>query len=371
MRAVFVLIALLAVMPCIGLAQNVNTTYIQNHTIELYKQYNVSVLFENVGTLPVEIGIGTPDTWLAVNESHFVINVTNATRMHEITVQILADTDLGSFTRNVPYSLAWQGGSSDSQLTFNLHTIEPQTVLDVVVWTDSFEIPIFQERTGVMRVANNGTITAFNVTISDNYGWITYEKNNFSLAINESKVVEFDISPNLTHTGDTNKTHNITITVQSSNSPKYDRIVHVHIPYFDFGNLTCDFFYEQQEMFRLKKEFCDAHPTASDCLTSPVPLEINKTVYVKEPCNLENLTQEDMNAYGVCRSDLNKTQNQLLVCQANLTATLLGVEQTGEKTLRTAEGSWGQSTGFTILLVLVVIGLSIYGVLWLIGRVKG
>lgn len=342
--------------------------YSPNQTVELYREYFVNVTVSSNYTDLVEIGFGTPENWLSLNQTNFNLNFTEN---NTFQVKINATVDIGTFKRKIPVFVSWYGGMYNTTLGFNISTIEPQTVLSVNVFITAFSISMFKTDIGVMKITNNGTVPAFNVSIWDDFGWLGFDDANFTIQINSSEVVEFVVRPNITRTDQTNTTHNITMYIMATNSNALEVPIYVTIPWFDFGNLTCDFFWEQQKYFEKKKTFCDAYPTAADCLTSPVPLEKNVTLYVKLPCNLENLTEEDMNAYGVCRRDLEDLQFKFDLISDNNTALLREIDRMNRVQTPMIEGLGGQYTGWTILLLLIIcFGAGAGGVIF-IKRLRG
>lgn len=368
MKAILPLLLVLA-MSGIGMAQNIEVAYEENHTIELYEEKNVSVMFTNYDTLVFDVDFDVPDPWLSINETSFVLNTTNSTKRHNMTVSIRPAIDIGTFTRTVPYTLSWNGGLSEEVLEFRIATIEPQTTLQIDAIKDDFEIEMLESDKAVIDVKNNGTMPAWNVTFSCSK-WCAFDDadQNNTLQEGQSDLVVFNINVPVIPSDETNVTHGIEVCIMAANTRKNCDSIHVFVPFANQSITEC---YLPEitptKMAEVMGEFCSQFPFSPYCY---FPGDQNATI-IRLPCNLENLTQEDMNAYSVCRRDLEDIQLKFDNCQANLTKVLLENKQITEKTLRTAEGAWGQSTGFTILVILFILIILGYGGYQVFLRVRG
>lgn len=309
MKALLPLLFLLS-LSSLAFADNLVLVYDKNHTVELLDSVNVTVHLSNNYTEGINVSFGTPDEWLSINQTEVFLNTTNTTRNASVTVTISPETYLGRYTKQIPYTATTGNG----YLAFSVEAIEPQTSVAVEVFTTDFEIVVGQQDTGALKLTNDVEYPAFNVTLSDTHDWIIFDENNFTIIQNKTKTILFTVRPQINYTGDTNATHNVTLMVDGSNFAHREVDITVFVPYKFLGNETCDILREQTEMFLAKKEFCDAHPSAADCLTEPVTIEVNVTEYVKLPC-VSNMTEDEANLYHTCRVDLNTTRSQLDMCQ--------------------------------------------------------
>ncbi len=136
-------------------------------------------------------------------------------------------------------------------------------------------------------IKNNGDVTAEDVEFFGD--WISFDKNNLDLEPGEEKAVNFVISPEITGSDDTGKTHTKEVIVAGDNigEMRYDINIFVHESDLVGGNFS------SPEWWLRRKAFCDAFPTAPDCLTEPNIIYRDRNVYDCPPV-LANVSPKDV-----------------------------------------------------------------------------
>lgn len=175
----------------------------------------------------------------------------------------------------------------DTILTLNINSIMESTNLTITTLSTDYTINYDSSVSGFLIIKNTGDKKAIKVHLEAD--WFTFENNDFDLDVENSRAVNFDISPYISSTDNTNKSHTISIKVKADNVAEFTRDILIFIPYADIleGNITTP------EWWKAKKSFCDAYPTSPYCITDPVIVYQDVPGY-DCPAILANLSAEDV-----------------------------------------------------------------------------
>jgi len=214
----------------------------------------------------------------------------------------------------------------DIIFTLNSNVFFEETFLEIELSKDYFNITYDDYKTSYMIIKNTGSEVATNIYLSSD-GWISFTSNNFNLNPNDEIAVNFVVSPYVISEGDTNKEYDKVIKAKADNSEEINQILKVFIPYANIGtgNETLS------EFWISKKKFCDSFPTSTLCISEPVIIFKNKTIYDSPPANITvTQTRWDELIEGVLSGDEERTVLSNFVKQSGTdTQTLLG-EQNGK-----------------------------------------
>lgn len=197
--------------------------------------------------------------------------------------------DLGYITVSEEFSNIYSP-DNDGFLTLNIHSVLEETSISAEYSKTNFSMNYQEIKSGYVVITNTGTKTAVNIDVVGD--WFTFDKHNFDLEPAEEKAVNFVISPTISQTSDTNKLYNRTIHINGDNINSLFQEVSIFIEYSDVaaGNLS------SPEWWVKRKAFCDAFPTAPDCLTAPYIIYRDKVIYDAPPI-LMNMSPADVKEY--------------------------------------------------------------------------
>lgn len=171
-----------------------------------------------------------------------------------------------------------------------LETLPPRTNvrLTIVEPTNlNLTIENDQSREGVLKVENLGNETAVGIRLSAT-NFTSFGKDNFNVSAFDSSFVTFTIRPQLNTVQESNKSFTIIFRVNSTNAQSDDEVFSVFVPLVQTVNNT-----NTGEFFRDKLRFCQQFPTSPFCVSEPVIIERNVTVFVPESLPF-NFSQQDI-----------------------------------------------------------------------------
>lgn len=182
--------------------------------------------------------------------------------------------------------------NAGDQGSFNIkfNSIAEPTNISAEFSKTTFNVTYNELASGIVTVTNTGTRKAENIRIQGE--WLTFDKNNFNLNPGEVRAVNFVVSPMIQKTSDTGKNYTKVITMLADNVIPVTYNLTIIIPFAEVasGNLS------SPEWWIKRKEFCDAFPTAPDCITEPVVVYRNVPEFGC-PDILANMSPMDVKAY--------------------------------------------------------------------------
>jgi len=179
----------------------------------------------------------------------------------------------------------------DFDLSLNINSrLEKTNITILNIEKDKFTINYDGADGSYIVIKNIGDREAINVKLEGK--WLSFDKNNFDLEEDESKAINFYITPYITSTSQTNKTYNINLNISGENIEVISKQLEVFIPHSSISedNIT------SLEWWEAKKRFCDSYPTSPYCATKPVIIEKEVPKY-DCPDILVNMTPEDVREY--------------------------------------------------------------------------
>lgn len=249
----------------------------KNDNIEYNNNYGSSVYLD-IDSLDIYQGIG--------NGNSYVQNFPN---LGQVIYRIEPLIDLGYITVTDEFSNI-HSDEDDGSISLHVITKLEETNISIDFNKINFNMEYNDLKSGYVIITNIGEKKAEGINLIGD--WITFDKNNFDLNIDEDKAVNFVISPTITDTSDTDKYYNKTIYISGDNIDTREQILNIYIQYSDVaaGNLS------SPEWWIKRKAFCDAYPTSPDCLTEPYILYRDKLIYDAPPI-LMNMSPQDVKDY--------------------------------------------------------------------------
>lgn len=230
-----------------------------------------------------------------------------ALSQNSTSLSYVPDSNLGVFDRAVTMRILDFGNTTEIPLTFHINQVLPPAGVILNVLTPSFTLPVGHREEGALKLTNNGTIRAYNITLTDSLNWINFTQNDFELDYepgNNSEIIEFFISARTINlTTETNRTYRINITAAGLNFGPVNQEISVFVPFVDVSNLTCDFYRQREVAETVFLERCREFPFSAGCHEVPFVKVEERIEYVPAQCQLKNLSQEDLDAYAVCQRD--------------------------------------------------------------------
>lgn len=125
--------------------------------------------------------------------------------------------------------------SLDALLNINLNTFYSPTNISLTLTKTNYNLSFIEQDDGVLSITNTGVNIAKNILLSGE--WFSFSNNNFDLNPGQTKAVSYTISPYITQTTQTNKTHVKTLSV-GGNFNTINQNFDIFINYADIGNET-------------------------------------------------------------------------------------------------------------------------------------
>ena len=169
--------------------------------------------------------------------------------------------------------------SIDDDFNFNFKIIALNTSITVDAITLNYSVEYNSEKTTFFVINNIGNEIAYNINLAGE--WFFFDENNFNLGISNSRAINFRIQPFIDDTSKTNKTYVKNITIKTDNGNVIIKEYFIYIPYslITAANDSLPAFWME------KKRFCDAFPTSQLCITEPIVIYRNITIYEGPPVN--------------------------------------------------------------------------------------
>ena len=265
---------------------NITNYGVQPHDIEICQ--NDFVTFKNNYGYGVTLQIPT----LSVN--NYLQNGDSSvgnqfTAIGDFIYKIESAIDMGHIVVMNTFSNIY---NKDNNGLFTLHINSKleETTVTTSFSQKSFTMDYDEVKQHFFSITNTGSKTAEQITFIGD--WFSFDKNNLNLAPGDSVGVTFVISPEIYQTSDTNKWYNKTIYISGDNIVTKTQNIDIFINQNDIagGNLSAP------EWWIKRKAFCDAFPTAPDCLTEPYIIYRDKVIY-DAPEILTNMSAADVKRY--------------------------------------------------------------------------
>lgn len=189
--------------------------------------------------------------------------------------------------------------SSYLTIPFSVVAVFSETLLDAVFVEPSNASLVLRDdgtAEGVIKISNSGNKTAVNVSIVGN--WSIFSKQDFNVSVGSSSFVTFTLLPQL---NETNKVFVYDFLVRGNNVNNVSLNLSVFVPLINLTNRSFD----TSGFFRERLVFCNSFPTSPFCLSDPLTVERNVTVF-KEPLLPYNYTQRDIDAINRKFLELNE-----------------------------------------------------------------
>lgn len=175
--------------------------------------------------------------------------------------------------------------NNDGSLNLNIHSTLEETEIVVTLLKTNFTMSYSGIKQGVIHLKNIGDKKAERIRLSGE--WIYFDDNDFSINELDEVWITFNIVPSDFYqfiTSDTNKGYIKKITVSGDNIAITTQDIEVFIEYSDVEDVDVSSY----AWWVARKEYCDAYPDSSLCLSEPrivevyvandsIPVEFNMT----------------------------------------------------------------------------------------------
>jgi len=197
------------------------------------------------------------------------------------------------------------------EIEISISGTREQTQISTIVLPDDFIIEYGKSDTGIIRIINNGNITADDVFLELNY--TTFSENNFTILPDDDKILTFNITiPLNTTTQDTNKTYEWMLKISGLNFDSETHPVSVFIPFEEVPDSSegdTQFVYLVNET--LLAEYCRQHPDR--CPT----VIIDRIIFQNRTSTID-LTDEEIQALIDSAADHDDAVQRILNKMVNL-----------------------------------------------------
>lgn len=358
---------------------NLTLTWNPNQTVELARELNVSAMFFNNVTDNVTITPSSSPQWIRLlngNENPFVLNRNES---KNLTLSILSINDTGTYRREQNFTVTWPGGIETFKIYYNLENIPTQTNLSWSAIKKDFTLEILKEDKGAVEIKVISDVPAWNLTFYckginvsipnftgveyPNFTWCHFDLSdqNKTYDSNVSDVlVPTFTTPNFVLKEETNKTYTAEVCAKAFNSREYCDTISIFVPYSDLRDICIGT--NEEDIINLIDALCQKYP--KNFLCNPKPEIVNVTQYQLVPCQPENLTQEEMNLYSLCRKDLGTAQDEVIQltnsldsCQSDVKLQAINASQEAQNTrIYQQQTSGGNTLLLWIIGAVVILG---------------
>jgi hypothetical protein len=152
----------------------------------------------------------------------------------------------------------------DATINLNLGTTHLPTNLTANFIETAYSMSFNGDAEGIFTIKNTGAELAKNIKISAE--WLSFNVNNIDLSPGQTKGIVYTINPTIFNTNQTNKTHEIPLTIEG-NFPTITQNFSVHITY---TNISDSDLQAGNSLITIIEQFCNENPDASFCTSEPV-----------------------------------------------------------------------------------------------------
>lgn len=194
----------------------------------------------------------------------------------------------------------------DQSISFKVAISYDETSWKVHFLKTRYELNYSEVKNGAIYIEIlNTEQKAHNVQITSEPDWIIFEKNNFD--VEDNTVVTYQIKPKIKNSNETGLEYNITITVDSSNSPKINQTISVYVNKEEnidqtLADLPANFIFLTEAQL---KSFCNKFP--EQCPHTV----IEKIQYI-------NITTNETLEIRELKSQINRVQNKVNTIQSSV-----------------------------------------------------
>ncbi|MDP2684937.1 MAG: hypothetical protein Q8P20_07940 [bacterium] len=121
----------------------------------------------------------------------------------------------------------------DKTLSFNEKVTSINSSVDFNFFDGDINMIYNSSEESAIVIQNNANVILTNVSVSDSLGWLNFTANNFTINPLSSKILVFNIIPNVTSTSDTNKTYTTNVRLISSNGLYVNHDLNIFLQYSD------------------------------------------------------------------------------------------------------------------------------------------
>ncbi len=292
-------------------------------------------------------------------DDFFYHDLNDLTKVGRIIVQNASEELITNSDHNKVITFNYNSHYSESNLDIELYPHENYTI----------DYNGFQEIS--VRVWNTGSNTLYDVQLNTSSypAWFSFQDNDFDLTPNQNRFITLRITPNVNHTDQTNKTYDINIIADASNSAPSTANIKLFIPFS-----TEIFQYSYGEDFWAGKAlFCSQYPNAVECNAPPKTetkteyIYINGSITLSKEDVMKNLrelnnkaTSSDTKIEKNTKS-INKMETRLTSIETNQTDLIYAVQESNEISKEAKKESEGMTSSvLLILIILVVAGIFTY-----------
>jgi len=265
------------------------------------------IVWTNNDTITRTVTSTTFDKSLIPNETYEMqfdnlgtINYQDLTLFHGGTISVVNDTQ-GELVQNPDLNKNWA-----VKLTAYLQN----TTLEAINNIGNYTITMNDTAQGIMEIKNKGTFMAESIILTSNPNWVKFQKNNFNLDPGKNIFVVYDINPLIFETSETNKTHNISIDIKSSNTNVITKKLAIYVPY----SMVLENLGSQEGFLAFYMKYCQANPNTLICNNTLSQTQEPKIIYRDSEIPI-NITQKE--AYAMLRrqgevfSSVETTNNEI------------------------------------------------------------
>lgn len=249
------------------------------------------IIWTNNDTITRTVTSSSFDKSLISNETYErqfnelgTINYQDLTLFQGGSIIVVNDTQ-GQLVQNQDLNLNWQ-------VILNLFL--ENTTLEVVNNQNNYTVEVNDEAQGIIEIRNNGNYTAEHISLTANPAWIRFEKNDLNLDAGKNIFIVYHISPLIFETSETNKTHEISLDINSKNSNSYSEKLEIFIPY----STILDNLGSQEGFLSFYMKYCQSNPNTLICNNTLSQTQETQIIY-RDPEIPINITQKE--AYAMLR----------------------------------------------------------------------
>lgn len=184
-----------------------------------------------------------------------------------------------------PSSTLVHSSSFDVPVSFSVTASLVASSLDVVVFNNNFSSNPNQSQSGILEVKNLLNIPVVNVSLSSPNGWIAFFDSGFDIPALGNRLVQFNLTPRLNFTSETNRSYNVSFLVGANNVDSFNRSVSLFVSYSNLDIVIING--SQCVINRLSVPetitFCRAFPADVECLGLSDAFRSNVTVVKEVP----------------------------------------------------------------------------------------
>lgn len=313
------------------------------------------VIFENNGTVMHTVTAdGIVDLEIQANSTlNHQFNTAQNFTFHDETIHFQANINI------IPKSNQQLVHNQDYDTAINLHVLSKyrETTLEITLLDEDFDIPYNGDSEGSIKLKNTGNQTAKNVELSGS--WISFNENDFNLEPEEINYVTFTISPDISETDDTNKTHIKKINIKGDNFDTIEKELSVYIPYHKFYEGTQD----QDIDWNDVTSVCEFIPSFPACQEqTPEVIYINNDSVKLRTLNIsEEEIKEELLANKQLAEELLRIENQRKQDTSDTKTNLESLETDVSQIAQDFNAEKDRRETATAIIIVVVIGIIVIG----------